>query len=190
MFVPLAVASTFTSATGMRLFWRVIMKRFRARMPGARRTLTVLEATPVASGAIFLDHLVDAHARRDHGVDVLLRVDVEVQDHAPVPLLGPPDRALHVVALAHRAPGQAVGRRELLVVRACYGRLRVAAVVEELLPLADHAEVAVVQDGDLYVQPEVADGGEFLDVHLEPAVARDHPDGLVRVGESDAHRGG
>jgi hypothetical protein len=46
------------SATGIRLFWRVIMKRLRARIPAARRTLTVLDATPVASGAIFLDHLV------------------------------------------------------------------------------------------------------------------------------------
>src|SRR5918997_1184595 len=137
--VPAAPASTLTLATGIRLFWRVIMKRLRARMPGARRTFTELGATPVASGAIFLDHLVDAHAGRDHGVDVLLRVYVEVQDHAPVLALGPPDRALHVVALAHRAAGQAVGRRELLVVRACYGGLRVAAVGGGLLPPAGPA---------------------------------------------------
>src|SRR4028119_271421 len=139
MLVPSAPACPFTPATGIRLFWRVIMKRLRARIPAARRTLTVLDATPVASGAIFLDHLVDAHARRDHGVDVLLGVDVEVQDHAPVLLLGPPHGPLDVVALAHRAPGQPVGGGELLVVWTGYGGLRVAAVVEERLPMAGHA---------------------------------------------------
>src|SRR4028119_1212389 len=108
MLVLSALASTFMSATGIRLFWRVIVKRLRARMPTARRTLTVLDATPVASGAIFLDHLVHAHARRDHGIDVLLRVDVEVQDNAPVLLLGPPHSPLDVVALADGLAGQAV----------------------------------------------------------------------------------
>src|SRR4028119_620013 len=158
MLVPSAPACPFTPATGIRLFWRVIMKRFRARMPAARRTLTVLDATPVASGAIFLDHLVHAHARRDHGVDVLLGVDVEVQDDAPVLLLCPPHGPFNVVALADGLAGQAVGGGKLLVIGAGYGGLRVAAVVEELLPLADHAKVAVVQDGDFYVQAEVADG--------------------------------
>src|SRR4028118_54635 len=109
MLVLFAPPFTFICATGIRLFCRVMVNRLRARIPAARRTWTVLCATPVASGAIFLDHLVDAHARGYHRVDVLLGVDVEVQDHAPILLLGPPHGPLDVVALAHRAPGEAGG---------------------------------------------------------------------------------
>src|ERR687893_170533 len=109
--------------TGMRLFCSVISKRFRASIPPVNRTSMVLRDTPVADcvavsaglRAIFFDHLVDAHARGDHRVDVSLRVDMEVQDGAAFLSLRPPHRPLHVVTLA------------------------------------DRAEVAVVEDGDLYV---------------------------------------
>src|SRR5215211_7372433 len=175
-------------ATGMRLFWSVIRSRFRASIPPVKRTATVFRATPVAgSGTVFLDHLVDGHARRDHGVDVRLGVDVEVQDRAAFLLLRPPHGRPDVVALADGAPGETVGGGELLVVWPGYGRLGVAAVVEELLPLANHPEVTVVQDGDLDVQPEVPYRRELLDVHLDPAVAGYDPHGIFGIGESHAH---
>src|SRR5215203_4449839 len=176
-------------ATGIRLFWSVIRSRFRASIPPVKRTSTVFVATPVAgSGTVFLDHLGHRHARGDHGVDVRFRVYVEVQDGAAFLLLGPPHGRPDVVALADRSPGQPVGRGELLVVWPRYRGLRVAAVVEELLPLADHPEVAVVQDGYLYVQPELPYRGELLNVHLDTAVAGYDPDGIIRIRKRHAHR--
>src|SRR5215210_5138125 len=162
---------------------------FRASIPPVKRTSMVFKATPVVgSGTVFFDHLVDGHARGEHGVDVRLGVDVEVQDGATFLLLSPLNRCLDVVAFADGAPGEPVGGGELLVVGPGYGRLRIAAVVEKLLPLSDHPEVTVVQDGDLYVQPEVHYRGELLDVHLDAAVAGYHPHGVFGIGEGHAHR--
>src|SRR5215204_644875 len=175
-------------ATGILLFWSVMSSLFRASMPPVKRTSMVFSATPVAgSGTIFLDHLIDRHAGGDHGVDVRLGVDVEVQYSAAFPVLRPPHGRLDIVALADGAPGEPVRGGELLVVGTGYGRLRIAAVVEELLPLADHPQVSVVQNGDLYVQPEVPYRGELLDVHLDAAVAGYDPDGIFRIGESHPH---
>src|SRR5215210_1576020 len=162
---------------------------FRASIPPVKRTSMVFKATPVVgSGTVFFDHLVDGHARGEHGVDVRLGVDVEVQDGATFLLLSPLNRCLDVVAFADGAPGEPVGGGELLVVGPGYGRLRIAAVVEKLLPLSDHPEVTVVQDGDLYVQPEVPYRGELLDVHLDAAVTGYHPHGVFGIGEGHAHR--
>src|SRR5215212_903717 len=187
--IPSLSVTSVKPATGILLFWSVMSSLFRASIPPVKRTSMVFRATPVAgSGTVFLDHLVDGHARWDHGVDVRLGVDVEVQDRAAFPLLRPPHRRLDVVALADGAPCEPVGGGELLVVWPCYGRLRIAAVVEELLPLADHPQVTVVQNSDLYVQPEVPYRGELLDVHLDAAVAGYDPDGIFGIGESHAHR--
>src|SRR5215213_5750907 len=187
--IPSGSCPRVNPATGMRLFWSVIRSLFRASIPPVKRTSTVFMATPVAdSGTVFLDHLVDGHARWNHGVDVRLGVDVEVQNGATFLLLRPSNRCLDVVALADGAPGEPVGGGELLVVGPAYGRLGVAAVVEELLPLANHPEVTVVQDGDLYVQPEVPYRGELLDVHLDAAVAGYDPHRIFGIGESHPHR--
>ena len=59
--------------------------------------------------------------------------------------------------------------------------LAVALVVEQRLPLADHAEVAVVDHGDLDRDALDRAGGEFLIRHLEAAVAVDRPDQRVRA---------
>src|SRR5215210_1246153 len=99
--IPSVSRPRLKPAKGMRLFWSVIKSRFRASIPPVKRTSTVFRATPVAgSGTVFLDHLVDRHARWDHGVHVRLRVDVEVQDAAPFLLVRPPDSVLDAVALA------------------------------------------------------------------------------------------
>src|SRR5215204_1025807 len=184
--MPPASRASVKPATGILLFWSVMSNLFRASIPPVKRTSIVFRATPVAgSGTIFFDHLVDGHPRWDHGVDIRLGVDVEVQDGAAILFLGPLHGRPDVVALADGAPGETVGGGELLVVWPGYGRLGVAAVVEELLPLANHSEVTVVQDGDLDVQPEVPYRRELLDVHLDPAVAGDDPHRIFWIGESN-----
>jgi hypothetical protein len=72
----------------------------------------------------------------------------------------------------------------------------VALVVEELLPLPDHPEVSVVDDGDLDVELLLLQGGQLARRHLEPAVTRHHPHlgvgarhlGPDGRGEREAHR--
>ena len=65
-----------------------------------------------------------------------------------------------------------------------------AVVVEQLLPLADHAQIAVVHDDDLDRQAVAGDGGEFRDRHLETAIAADGEDQFVGPGELRADGGG
>src|SRR4029450_1953501 len=88
------------------------------------------------------DDLVVRVARRHHRVHLLPIVGAEVDGDRPVAGLGPPAaRRPHPHAPATRPPGP------LPVVRQV-GRqvhLAVAPLVEQLLPLADHAEVRVVE---------------------------------------------
>ena len=62
--------------------------------------------------------------------------------------------------------------------------------VEGFLPLADHAEEAVVDDGDVEGDAFLDDGGELGGGHLEAAVAGDDPDVFFGLGEFGADGGG
>ena len=86
--------------------------------------------------------------------------------------------------------GDAVGGGEDDEVGREDGRRGVVLVVEGLLPLADHAEEAVVDDGDVDGQLLLLDGGEFGGGHLEAAVAGDDPDVFVGAGGLGADGGG
>ena len=66
--------------------------------------------------------------------------------------------------------------------------VRVAAFVDQLLPLPHHAEVAVVQRDDLDRRAVLLAGRELLDVHLDRALAGDAEHVRVRLGQLDAHR--
>src|SRR5579864_7199774 len=66
--------------------------------------------------------------------------------------------------------------------------LGVVALIEELLPLAHHAEILVVDDDHLDRQPETVNRGELLDVHLETAIAGNAEDAGVRLGQLHADR--
>src|SRR5260370_30385136 len=62
-------------------------------------------------------------------------------------------------------------------------------VIEQLLPLADHSEIAIVHDDDLDRQSVRGDGSQFRDGHLESAIATDSDDDLVRLSELRADGG-
>src|SRR4029078_13741049 len=68
------------------------------------------------------------------------------------------------------------------------GGARVAALVEEFLPLPDHAEVAVVDDADFDGNAFLHRGGELAHRHLESPVADHGPDLGVRRGALAADR--
>src|SRR4051812_9648386 len=119
-----------------------------------------------------VDHdgtVVDLHRAADGGVDVFLRLAAQ------------PGAAQRF--------GQQHEVRDAVLVRAEVG-VGVPLRVEEVLPLPDHAQVAVVDDGDLDRRALDGAGGQLLVGHLEAAIAVDRPHGLVRDAELRAHRGG
>src|SRR5215208_2912293 len=136
-------------------------------------------------------HLAGGGAGRDHRVGVLLAGDAHVDDHGT---LGR-ERRLDVgeqcglVRQAHaRGP---VGLGELDEVGPlAQVDLRVAAVPEQLLPLADHAQVAVVEDEHLHRDAVLGAGGQLLRVHLDRAVARHDDRRDVGARDGGAHAGG
>ena len=64
---------------------------------------------------------------------------------------------------------------------------RVAAAIEQLLPLAHHSHVLVVEDEHLHRQAVLGDGGHLLDVHDHRRLAGDVDDQRLRVGDLHAH---
>ena len=112
-----------------------------------------------------------------------------------VRLEGELDRGIHVLFLldADREASVRLGELDEVgdadgAVPGVEARVRVAAVVEQRLPLAHHAERRVVDDRDL--DRDVVDraGGELLIGHLEAAVAVDRPHVAVGLGDLRAHR--
>ena len=64
----------------------------------------------------------------------------------------------------------------------------VVARVDDLLPLADHPELLVVEQRDLDRDAVLDEGHQLLERHLEAAVAGDRPGLAVRPAERGAHR--
>ena len=85
----------------------------------------------------------------------------------------------------HAGMPYASARRD--VVGAPDRRGRVAAAVEELLPLPHHAQVPVVEDRHLHRDLLLHHRGDLLHVHLEAAIARDGPHRLAGPRQRDAH---
>ena len=66
----------------------------------------------------------------------------------------------------------------------------VIARVDELLPLPDHAQLVVVEQGDLDRNVVLDERHEFLNGHLQAAVADDRPRLLVGATDCRSHRRG
>ena len=61
--------------------------------------------------------------------------------------------------------------------------------VDELLPLADHTQITVVEIDDLDRQAVLLGGGQLLNAHDDAALAGDAGDLRIRIGELHAHGG-
>src|SRR5580704_12899843 len=136
------------------------------------------------------------HHRPDHRVPLHDEID---HDRLIVDLHGLLD---HLVHLAWRLAAQAdaavglgqldevgharPGRRRRIRLRAQVG-LGVPPVVEQGLPLPDHTEVAVVDDGHLDRDALQRAGGQLLVGHLEAAVAIDRPHARLGTAHLGAH---
>ena len=128
----------------------------------------------------------------DHREHLLRRVGAELDDdRSVVDLVGLVDGRLDLLGrldpdadAAHRlGPLHVVGQVGRQV------HLGVALVVEHLLPLAHHAEVGVVEDGDLDRDALGRRGDQLLRGHLEAAVAVDRPHHAVGPADLGADGG-
>src|SRR5579862_6881644 len=178
------------------------------RTPGLFSTSTlsvclVIGTSPVGRNAARGLDVIVGRAGRDHGPDHGVLVHHEVDHHRPVvDGHGPLDRLVHLAGLFAPDALAAVGLGQLDEVGDTgAGRLLrlggavqvgvgVALVVEQRLPLPDHAEAAVVDDGDLDRDALDGAGGQLLVGHLEAAVAVDGPHGSLRAAHLGAHGGG
>src|SRR6202034_1429205 len=132
------------------------------------------------------DHLMAGRAGGDHGVDRIFLFDEEIDEERAVMAARGLYGGFEVASVADDYAGNAVSVGELDEVRADQRGRFIVALVEELLPLADHAQIAVVDDRDVDVELLLHDGGELTGGHLEAAVAGDDPDFLVRAGDFGA----
>src|SRR5215471_1550270 len=180
----------------------------RTRTPGLFSTNTdsvclVIGPSPVGRHTARELDVVIAGAGRDHGPDHSVLVHHEVQHHRPVvDGHGPLDHLVHLTgllaadALAAVRLGQldevrdAGARRLARLVRGVQVGVGVPLVVEQRLPLPDHAEAAVVDDRDLDRDALQGAGGQLLVGHLEAPVAVDGPHRGLWPTHLGAHRGG
>src|SRR6266849_1806602 len=129
------------------------------------------------------NHVVQRRARRDHGVDRVFLFHTEVDQHRAIVLTGGANGGHNLRTLAHGHAADSVGLAEFGEVGVEQGRCLVVLLVEEFLPLANHAEISVVDDGDVNFQVLLDDRRQLSHRHLESAVAADYPD--LRLGKRD-----
>src|SRR5262245_7756774 len=152
----------------------VVLVELRGQVPG------VLDVIVAGAGR---------HHRPHHRVTVHPEVDDD-RDVVDLHRLG--DRGVDVLRALAGEPDTAVGVGQLDEVGDPLGvqvGVGVPLVVEQRLPLPDHAQRLVVDDRDLDRDLVDRAGGQLLVGHLEAAVAVDRPHDLVGAADLGAHRG-
>src|SRR5271165_1559404 len=122
------------------------------------------------------NHFMQRGAGGDHGIDGILLLDKEIDQERTLALARGLYRWQHLAACTHRDAGNAVRVGKLDEIRTEDRRGLIVLLVEELLPLPHHAEVSVVDDGNVDVEVLLRDGGQLGGSHLKAAVSGDDPD--------------
>jgi hypothetical protein len=134
--------------------------------------------------------LVQAVASGDHGEDGDLLVDDDLEEGGALGGEQPLELVLELLDLGHAVRLDVHGLRELDEVCVALVRVREAVLVEERLPLRDHALLLVVEDDDLDADVELCGGGELRQGHGEGGVAVDVDDEGVGARDLGADGGG
>src|SRR5215211_106416 len=163
---------------------RMCLRPVRTRE--ASRSSSLIRSGVLASIAS-AHHVPCGGAGRDHREAVLVLGYVDVEQHRAVGL----ERGAHGVAnlrlvlALHAGPAERLGKLWPIGAVAHLNR-RVALLPEELLPLADHAEVAVVHQEDLHRDVVMGGRRHLLAGHDQRAVAREADDRVVGLGDLGA----
>src|SRR6266481_2292732 len=121
------------------------------------------------------DHFMQRGPGGHHRVDRILLLYLEVNQNGSLVLARHFYRRYYLSALRHRDGTNSKGIRKLHKVGAEDWRCFVVAIIEKFLPLANHPEIAVVDDGDVDFQLFLNHRRQLAHRHLEPAVAHHHP---------------
>src|SRR5687767_14579084 len=95
------------------------------------------------------NHRVEVVSGRHHRIDTVFLLHAEVDQHRALRLARARDHVGHLRTLLGPQAEQSMRFGELDEIRAAQRCRGVAAFVEELLPLPHHAQIAVIDDGDI-----------------------------------------
>src|SRR5579864_6161422 len=129
------------------------------------------------------NHVAERGASGHHGINGIFLLNAEVHENGFLSFASGANGGNHIGARSDTFASNAKSVGQSGEIRRNKRSSNVALVVEEFLPLANHAEIAVVNDGDLDVDLFLNDGGKLAHGHLEAAVAHDDPDFGIGLGE-------
>ena len=148
--------------------------------------LTALAVNLLVKG----DELVKTAAGRDHGEDRDLLVGDDLEKGRALGVDEPLETLDNLIGLADTLGLDAHGITELDEVRVLLMGVRVAVVVEEVLPLGDHTLLLVVEDDDLDANVELSSGGQLSESHAEGGVTINVDNESIGLGDLGADGGG
>src|SRR5579885_376369 len=126
-----------------------------------------------------MDHVDIGLSWRHHRIDIGLLLNDKINNYRSIN----GHSSLHcggdIAGAQHLESSDAISISEFHVIGAGDTHLGVVALVEKLLPLAYHPQIAVVEDSHLDRQAQVSNGCQFLDVHLDATIASNNPDRLI-----------
>src|SRR5215217_6156394 len=167
---------------------RTCLRPVSAPAAASRSSSLIRSGVPASISA---NHVPSGGAGGDHREAVLILGDPDVEQDRSLLGQGLLHRALDLVLVLDHHPLHPEGLGELGPVGARAHLDRgIAAVPEELLPLANHAEVAVVHQEDLDRDLMADGGGELLAGHDQAAVAGETHHRVVGLGDLGADRAG
>lgn len=148
--------------------------------------LTTLPVALLVEG----DELIQTGAGRDHGENGNLLVGDDLEKGGALRVDEPLETLDDLIGLDDALSLDAHGIGELDEVGVLLVGVRVAVVVEEVLPLRDHALLLVVEDDDLDANVELSRSGELGEGHAEGGIAVNVNDESIRLGDLGADGGG
>ena len=128
-------------------------------------------------------------ARWNHRETVLKSSDAAVEQHRPLDLDHFIDRTIEIARLGHLQSDATEGIGELDEVRQRFGvGMRQPVSVQQLLPLAHHAHILIVQNENLDRQFVLNRARHFLHGHLHRGIASDIDHQRIRMRHLHAER--
>jgi hypothetical protein len=136
------------------------------------------------------DHVPDTCTRRHHGIHVLFLLDDKVDQDRTVNRPGLLDGRDYLALLPDGETRDTICLSDLGKVGSQQRSAGIASLEEQLLPLAHHPQVAIIEDRNLDRQPLLSHSGQFLDIHLETTIADSDPDLLIGPAHLSTYGGG
>src|SRR5437879_1907068 len=127
------------------------------------------------------DHIVKRSASRNHRINGVLLFDFKVKQHRPVVIARHAHSGQDLRALTYGDAADSVSFGQFHKIGIQQRRGFIVTLVEKFLPLANHPQKTIVNNGNVDFQFLLHDRRKFRHGHLEAAVADDDPDFGLRT---------